>query len=212
MLFTAQHPCKPFLLFSVQRCVYVPSVNQPAHHFQLALKTFIKAEGLSARAFAQAVGVNNSLISRLDEHRVDSDSLAKLLRHFSRRPDQQIALLRAHLWDEVIRAGIDPDVVWASLVDGDLAWLAKLSPGVQADLEVIGGEAMSNTGIRFSITGIAESILRGRAEQSDRGSKLYQIPDVPAKYAAEDAPAAKPRKNAGAPTARPSHPPRSKAS
>lgn len=212
MLFVAHRTGKLFLLFFVQRCVCCSSVNEPSHHLQLALKACLIEAGLSGRAFAKKVGVNNSLISRLGEHRVDSESLAKMLRHFGSRPDQQLALLRAHLWDEVIRVGLDPGAMWSSLVDGDLAWLAKLPPSVQADLEVVGEESMINSGIRFSITGIAGSILRGRAEQCDRDSKLRLISDQAANQGAADAPASKPRKNIGAPAVRPSLPPKPKAS
>lgn len=137
-----------------------------------------------------------------------------MLKHFARNPNRIIELMRAHLWDEIIRADIDPDTIWPALVDGDIAWLAKLPPGVQADLEVIGAESTSNSGIRFSIAGIAASILRGRAEQVDaQRGKLYALPEPSAQLAAEPAPIApKRRKNTGAPTARPSLPPKPKAS
>ncbi|HLP07903.1 MAG TPA: hypothetical protein VK178_07035 [Opitutaceae bacterium] len=189
-------------------------MNQPANHFHRALKAILDAEPISARAFAQKIGINNSVISRLGESRVDSDSLARMVGYFSNRNDVVVSLLRAHLWDEVIRSGANPDTVWSSLVDGDIAWLAALPPGIQADLEVLGPEAVTNSGIRFSLTGMAQAILRGRAEQVDRSAKpqaLYQQAEPAIQLAAEPE-QTRPRKNAGAPTARASLPPKPKAS
>lgn len=177
-----------------------------ASNLQRALKAILDQDDVSGRAFASKIGVNASTISRLDETRIDANSLAKVLSFFAHQPDRVTALLRAHLWDEIARAGVDPLEAWTQITGrdgGDFSWFSTLPPGLQADLEVVGTEARNNRGIALSLEGMAHVILRAKVEE------IGQLP-------AHEAPLAKAgksqRKNTGAPTARPSLPPRAKAS
>ena len=190
-------------------------MDQPSAYLESLVRQLRSDAGLSARALAEAAGIDHTTLSRLGRHRVDSKSLAKLLAYYSAPPDVFVSVIQAHIWDELTRAGVDPSRFWTQIIDSDFAWFSALRPSIQADIEVLGKNAMTNRHLELTLSGMAEASLRAQAEQADRANKIYQIPRTTGdSIAAEDilAPKKSPRKNAGAPTARPSLPPKSKAS
>lgn len=164
--------------------------------------------------------LNPSLVSRLDQQRVDSTSLAKILQFFSGNRPVFVELLRAHLWDEIIRAGADPEVFWDDVANGDFGWLSTLSPSLQGDLQLVGTQAREVPGIRLAVEGLASAIMRSLAEVADASLGIsaerkaalrsYSIPR--SEVVNVHITAKRTRKNAGAPSARPDFPAKSKAS
>lgn len=119
--------------------------------------------------------------------------------------------MAAHLWDEVVRAGLNPEVFWDQIADEDGRWFAALPPKLQGALHGLGDTAKGDPQFVDLLDAMALQRLRAAAIAHD-AARYPTSHEETIRFAAEDAPTSKPRKNAGAPTARPSLPPKPKAS
>lgn len=179
-----------------------------------ALKRVLADREISARQFALHAGIDPSVISRLGTNRIEVKQLAAILHHFANDHPVFIELLRAHIWDELIRAGADPVRFWAEVADPETGWLVNLKPTLQFSVRVLGEAAGREQHWESTVNGLADIIVRGLAEKADASAPaaLYALPsDPPVRAVAEPTPK-KQRKNTGAPTASRVLPPKPKAS
>lgn len=167
MFHVEHHPVKRILLLLTHHGLLLPRVRNNPHYLSNALTEVMQEHRLSARALAKELGVAHSTFSRLKESRLDAKSLRLVIQHF-RDPEEQQRLIIAHLWDEIVRAGANPDSVWKAATSGDMGWFLALPPGLQGNLQMLGYGAQTNPAIAILLDGLAEKFGRAAAASDDQ--------------------------------------------
>ena len=175
-----------------------------------ALAAVLKHEGRNKEDVAQVAGVAPSTVYRLvkGEVRPDHDTLPRIINAATPSIDFRFELIVGHLIDEVLASGLPLSGLVLRRANGREL---TAPPAIAAEAALLLDCAGRDSEVAEIIKDLAAVAIRAAARDADaKRPPLYRIIDGDTKMVAEDA--AKARKNADAPTARPSLPPKSKAS